>query len=361
MIYLYIFIISSFFIYLAEHIHKEHTKIKYVCFCLAIIVPSFFAAIRDKYCGIDVTFYVTPTYDSAKSYNSISSFMNNTEIEYGYGIFVYYITKLFGDLFYVHFFTQIVIISPFILLLTTLKKEYEINIYIAYFIYLLLCYNTSLCIIRQNIASSISILSIVFLIRKKYLLFLLFGVSACFVHNSNILFIIPTVLLYLFRDKVSNFKNILLLSIAIISIYSLYIYLLPSLGNIIGEMYMDRMESNSDSNSGGITTLILKTTLVFLPFFFYTKELSKYNFILILPVFSLLFYLLGREIAYLGRLGTPYTIFIPISLVLYLRNKYFLSICVIVISLALWYGSVILQGGYKTYPFIQDKYWNFKK
>lgn len=360
MIYLYVFIISTLFVYLAEKNANGNNKIKYFYFCIAIIIPSFFAAIRDIYCGIDITFYVTPTFDSAKNYNNISSYLNDVEIEYGYGIFVYLIQKIFNNLFFVHFFTQIIIISPVVVLLYILKKEYDIKIYLAYFVYLLLCYNTSLCIIRQNIASSISILSMIFLVKKKYFLFLIFGTISCFVHNSNILFLLSALFLYIIRYKLSNFKYIILLIVAILSIYMVYVYFLPYFGNIFGEMYMERMEANSNSNSGGYITLILRTILVFLPFFFYKKELAEYNFILILPVFSLLFFLMGREIAYLGRLATPYSVFIPISIALYLRKSVFLSLITFVISLSLWYASVILQGGYETYPFKEDKYWNIK-
>lgn len=361
MIYLYTFIISSFFLYLAEkNINKKNATIRCVYVCIAIIIPSLLAAIRNEYCGIDVTFYVTPIFEKANHCSNISSFFNDTSIEFGYGIYVYFITKLFGSLFYVHLFTQILIISPIVILLFILKKEFGVKISLAFFMYLLLCYNTSLCVIRQNLATSISILSIVFLLRKKYFFFLIVGFISCLFHNSNIIFILTTVLVYLVRYKISNYKYTFLLVFGILSIYTMYIFLLPYFSNVIGDIYMERMEENSNSNTGGYITLALRTILVFLPFFFIEKDLAKYNFILILPVFSLLFYLMGREIAYLGRLAIPYTVFIPVSIAVYLRNSKILMLFVLVLTLLLWYSSVILQGGYDTYPFTEDKYWNFR-
>lgn len=370
MIYIIIFVISSLCAYIAEKSYEKkqkNSKAHWVCdytpkqkllFALAVIIPSFLAAIRDKYCGIDVTWYVTPTHEDALYAKSFVDFFIDIEKEYGYYIIVYVITKLFDSLFFVHFFSHVIIIGPILYLLTTLKKETEIRIWLAYFLYLLLSYNTSLCIIRQNMASSIAILGMAFLLQKKYLPFIIFSALSCTIHNSNILFLAPLVLLYIAKSKLTNYKYLIGIVIAILSIYAFYAYFLIFFGDVIGEMYLNRLDGNSTENSGGLLSVVLNALLIFLPFVLYSKKKNRYAFVLITPIFALLFKLMGREAIYFGRMAIPYISLIPISNAIFLHNKRILLLCAVLIALALWYAGNVLHGGFETYPYIVDKNWN---
>lgn len=370
MIYIIIFVIATLCVYIAEKSSEKNQKRnnhqqlcsyspkQIILFALAVIILSFLAAIRDKYCGIDVTWYVTPTHEDALYAKGFMSFISDIEKEYGYYIIVYVITKLFDSLFFVHFFSHVIIIGPILYLLTTLKKEVGINISVAFFMYLLLSYNTSLCIVRQNMAASVTLLSIAFLLQKKYIQFFALAIIACSIHNSNILFLAPILLLYVAKEKLTSYKYMIGIVIAILSVYVLYAYFLVFFGNIIEEMYMERLDGNSDKNSGGILSAVLNALLIFIPFIFYKKNKCRYVFALLAPIFALLFILMGRQAAYFGRMAIPYAALIPISNAIFLYKKKFFLFGIILIAFALWYALNVLHGGYETYPYIVDKNWN---
>ena len=159
MIYIVVFLITTFNIYLSEYYYKKGQKTEGKVFALlCIIILSIFAGIRDTNVGTDVQYYLVG------QFNRTALFPNNLFEYLLYMINVEEAEPLYAILQYVghHLFHSIHFVMLIISLITNsfayfgLKKMSEdIKITFGWMLYCLLLFNVSLNIVRQTCAIAI--------------------------------------------------------------------------------------------------------------------------------------------------------------------------------------------------------------
>lgn len=166
---------------------------------IAILIPCFIAAVRDKTIGTDVLVYVEPLKNAAINSKSITEYFNSywfhiwrnyyvSSYEIGFSILVYIVAKLFGNIQFVLFFIQLLTIIPLYLALAPKRKEYPI--WLAMAVYYLMFYNASLNMMRQWIAMSFLLLSFKSLTNGNKKVGFLWFIVAYLFHTSALIGII---------------------------------------------------------------------------------------------------------------------------------------------------------------------------
>lgn len=354
--YFFVFIIAIIFAYLADKYYSK-TKIRYLFLVLAILPLVLMAALRAHTIGIDVDMYITPTYDDAKTVKGFTAFINSTDKEYAFWGLQYLVAHLFGTLFSVHFVNQLIIILPIVLLMCYVKEEYNTKIWQMYALYLFLQYNISLCIIRQNVAFSLFLLGYLFLLKKKYPLFIIFTGIAGYSHNSTIIPIICFCILYFTRNFVTTKKAKFILILGLVLITLGYNYLITNFGFLIDDMYISRMEG-ADKNSGGYLTLAFNFVLVILPFLMYKKSEKGIYYLNYIPAIGLVLSIIARNSVYIGRLAIPFMIMTCITVPVCLRKTKWLYNVLLLVTIIFWYITYIDRGLWGTYPYVMDLSYN---
>lgn len=356
MIYFSVFVIAILFAFLGDK-YYNNVKMRYIFTAFALLPPIILAAVRSHVVGTDVDMYITPTYSDAKQIGTLSSFYATTEKEYIFFGLQFIITKTFKTLFSVHFINQLIIMSPIMMLICYVKKEYHVKIWKMYAVYLFLQYNISLCVIRQNVAFSLFLIGFYFLLKKKYIPFIVFSIIAAYSHNSTIIPIICICILYFTRNSASNIKAKLIMLILLLGIIIGYNYFLSQFGFLIGDMYITRMEG-AEGNSGGYMTLLFYFVLVIIPFIINKDIPKKIFFFNYIPAIGLVFSILAKNSVYIGRLAIPFMIYTCITVPLCLRNKGWLYNIFLVTIICFWYITYIDRGLWETYPYEMDIRYN---
>ena len=142
MAYIICFIFTTLFAYLSQkQFDKDNKKIGILYAFLTIFIPSFIAGIRSLDVGRDVNIYITPTIKAATS-NSFMTYLGMTtelfDIEIGYKILVYLITRISTSPNFLLFILQFLTVS--FIYLFAYKSRGKSSITFIIIIYLLLWY-----------------------------------------------------------------------------------------------------------------------------------------------------------------------------------------------------------------------------
>ena len=111
-IYIAVFIISILSTYYAEKYEKKSMKKEFIFFsAIAILIPSLLAGLRNSTIGYDTSYYSLPTFNKALVMN-FSRFRSITskQIELGYGVMVFILTKLLENFQVILFATHFIIV-----------------------------------------------------------------------------------------------------------------------------------------------------------------------------------------------------------------------------------------------------------
>ena len=85
MAYIICFVISIYFMYLAEKSYNK-PKLRNIYLFFASLYPILLAGLRDITVGIDVTWYVTPAYFAAENHRDLHSYLKFiAEDDLGFG------------------------------------------------------------------------------------------------------------------------------------------------------------------------------------------------------------------------------------------------------------------------------------
>jgi hypothetical protein len=160
--------ITNFFVALglfhASGKNQKHLRIFLIV--LAVFILCLLAGLRSTSIGIDVDFYVTNNIPLAKKV-SLNEFLqlNSSTTEVGFYFFLYisaaHSTGTFLPLFTIH----LLIIVPLAISCYLLKKDIDIPAFWCLFLFSL--YNTTLCLMRQSIASSFLLLGMTLIYQAK--------------------------------------------------------------------------------------------------------------------------------------------------------------------------------------------------
>ena len=109
--YLIVFLIVILNTYRAQTLYKKGYKFRGTIYVfISIIIMSVLAAVRNDEIGKDILVYVIPSFSWAQNYDFVE-FMKIGNLDSGYMIFTFIITKIFNDYHWILFFIQFIISS----------------------------------------------------------------------------------------------------------------------------------------------------------------------------------------------------------------------------------------------------------
>lgn len=359
MIYLVVFAISVFFAWQAE-VKMDKNKAYRTPLCLAALGPIMLAGIRSSSVGMDVKVYVEPVFKLARASVSLTNFFSRhgDGTEYGYLTYIYALTKTFDSFFVIMLLNHVIIVLACLMALVFFKRKYNISLWFGYAIMLLHFYNPSLCLIRQSLGMSFALIGLLFLLKKKNIFYVSFSAISISMHTSMISFVAACFFLYIIINNVKSAKYKLLALFAIFATIPFASSLMGFTMTLVDAKYASRV-MGSDSNSGGLVTIALYAFFSLLPFvmyFFHRKKLHL-EFFLYLPIFGLLFQILGRQTVYLTRLAVPFVAMMMLTIPYVLRKKIH-QVLFVGLLLTLWILNFYIRKDWETVPYVVGNIFN---
>ena len=355
--YTVIFIISSFFFYLAS---KDKTAINTYS-VIAILIPSVVAGFRDLSVGVDTELYY-PIFKSISTQNSIWYIADaaNTELFY---LILGYVGKYVGGYPFFLFICQLLTIS--FIYLFAFKLRQHVYLWLVMFLYFCYFYNFSLNIMRQFVAISYVLYISIYLFsgkNKKYFFLSLFSLVF---HTSAM---IGSVFLYLIYELNGASKNnkYVLVPIYITLLVVLYFYF-QNLGSILSLIQVGRFSEYiyylSGDGSISATDFIYRFLFVLILYLSIKYRIllpcvNCFYGLLIITEISLL--LLGLYAHYTYRIALYLSIFHLIYLSMFCKSNRFsfmskyLCVCVVLLmGYVYWtYLQVFVNNGTLPYVFM---------
>ena len=351
--YIVCFVISILFMYFGAKKISLTGRGFNVYILLSALCPIVLAGIRDISIGIDVTWYVTPSYFAALSQSSLDSYLKYmAEDDLGFFIYVFIVTKIFNNLYVLMTLNHLVIILPIIYVLYQFKKEYSCSMWFGYGIWLLYDYNMSLCIIRQSMSLSIAMLALLYLMKKKWIYVFIWGALAVSFHKTTLIFLLLALFFYYISFKIKNIRsqNILIFLIfgAIFGGKMILSYALPYLDS----KYSERLDS-SDSMTGGVYTMLFLLLTSLYPFAksIIKKKILYSQFIMYLPLIGFVLYIVSRNFGYLSRMAYPFNVMLIFTIPIVMKSKW-LKTGMLFTLLVFWIVSICIRVDWETYPYI---------
>lgn len=199
-------------------VEKNVSKNRIIYLWLAILLPCILAGLRADTVGVDVGVYVVRDVKYGAISQSLKQLQDlmSSESELLYCVLVYISTRLTSDAGMLLFLLQLLSIAPCVKAFCLLKDR--INVPLAYLIYLLYFYNTSLNLMRQAVACSFILMGMAYLhSEKKHRLFkaILSFIVAILFHKAAFIGIILLLLLEIFSKFKGKYTIKLLLFIGI--------------------------------------------------------------------------------------------------------------------------------------------------
>lgn len=358
--YLIVFFISIFFTYFAE----KNTKNRFI-FCLysftAIFALSLLAGLRDYSIGTDVTWYVTPYFDTPKK-NFVSLWNSASNLEPAFFLLIWCVKILGGNVSVALFFIQFISIFTFYYFFY--KNRDNAPMHISMFVYCFVFYNFSLSLMRQFLAVPFALLAYYFLKEKRNIRFIISSLVAVMFHYASI-FLLLIIFVFLFKEESKSsvyIKRVFLILFVFLFINLGWTLKVLNMVGIISNTYYDRFIVRVDEGgvniyrlfflvcTGCFSIIILKyretyceedTNLIYLPiivitvdiatrFSSYISRLSYYSMTLIFVYFC------GCYKNSKGLLSRPIQIF---------RYLFLLGI------IGYWLLIFVYFNSFETYPF----------
>ncbi|WP_180002636.1 MULTISPECIES: EpsG family protein [Acinetobacter] len=242
----------------------------------AFLLPSFFlilfAAVRSEEVGADTKNYTL----NFNIYSSIDYYNFNDGIEWGYKLIEYFILYFTKNYFWLFFTFSCIIVLSYLYVL----RKYSLNYSISIFTFICFGYYTFFFNgLRQGVAMAIASLSLIFLVNKEILKYLILILIASLFHKSALILIPFYFLVHLNINFLYKaffvFLGSFVLSPLIIKIISLS-----------NERYASY--SLESENSGGFLTLIFYFLIGFFSYFIvFNKNKNEILFNKIFQLYSL--------------------------------------------------------------------------
>ncbi len=372
-VYIICFILSIGCTYIAQKKFEiEHKREGIFFSVIAILIPSIVAGIRATTVGSDTAGYVERSFYQALSSTSLSSFLELSDLETGYNVFTYVITKIFGDVHWILFINQLIVCS--IVYKMAYDRRNQISMPMVMLVYFTVFYSMSLNIARQGLAIAIILYSIKLMEDKKYVkTAILFWLAFQF-HTSAIFALFLYIIIYINQKKI-NYKSriiimflmVILLLLIVISYEQILYYMTFDL-QIIPHKFYNYLNSHyaSENFNINIMELAFKGLWIFLSILYVivNKKNKEYkiNSYVIFLIIDLCMFLISAKISNAFRMGYYYgmaamMLTIPALTGVFKQdktNKIISTVLIGIILIAYWFYSNILYTGAGIYPYASD-------
>ena len=265
-IYLFVFLLSTIFTYIAEsNLKKAKTNFPLFVFLsiAAILCPVLLATFRDPGVGTDTLGYVQEVWNQFTRLGNINNILYAYQNGEFYDFEIVYllinaIAIIFGnDIHWLYFITSLFIILP--IYIAIYNNRHRAPMWIGMIFFLLLYYNYSLNMVRQSVALAFCIYSFKYVEQKKWIKLFIWLLIIINTHNTGIFYLL-FIAIYLISYIPSKYlKNILLFIsyFSIILIFSAFDFLLiisVSWG-IISDKYLIYLTNNNQTDLDLTTTI----------------------------------------------------------------------------------------------------------
>lgn len=332
-IYAFIIIATTLLIY-GACAKKMSKRIRHFFLASAILLPSFFAGIRENI-GTDFTQY-SKIFTSILNNTSVLEFRLN-EIEPGYMLLNKICILFNGNYHWVLFFSQLITIG-FVIAFLWREKEY-IHPAWGVFLYMTNYYQRSLNIVRQSIAIAICLYAFTFLCdgkKNKFIYIALVLLAASF-HTSALLCILVPVLAEFYKNKELKVLHWISFGVVLLMILGRkYVGILVGIVLNSPNYYASYFIRDAASNSSWIMYMFKIFLLIYPIIFVYPKILKNRNY---------LFY------TNLMMIGLVLGLFSKFTLTYVDRISYYFSYLIIIVI-----PFVFKIIGKKNYPIIVGSY-----
>ncbi len=157
---------------------------------LAILIPTVLAGLRAETVGGDVLEYATTAFDAALEaesfpYFNATYFHAGRSLEFGYMLMVWLCSRISSQVQMLLFATHLLVVGFFYAAFYAYRKY--LSMWMAMSAFLCLFYCTSYNLMRQAIAMAIIMYATIYLVRKKYILYIAFVCLAALFHTSALM------------------------------------------------------------------------------------------------------------------------------------------------------------------------------
>jgi len=272
--YIFNFILSAFFLYIVEKkykkINEKNSRIKIIIFSLlGIMIPILIAGLRYNV-GTDFETYMK-MFNAWKEYDITQIFTNmRTEVLFG---MIIKISGIFNNYRILFFISSL--ITVLMVYLSILYNKEKISIALAFLLYLLLYFPSSLNVVRQAIAVAIVLYSYRYVIQKNILKFAIAIIIASMFHTTAIL-LLPFYFIFNFEKRENNLKNLL----KIIYLFFLILIVLnynSILKILTGYSAFQKYQNYGYIENFGGNKMIIVDTIILAIILLYRKPLEKYD------------------------------------------------------------------------------------
>lgn len=359
MIYLLVFLISTYFIYLGEKNYKKNNKKTAVVFCLiAILLPSLLAGLRIEGIGTDTLYYVKANFKVAVASKSFQQFNNAYELELFYNLLVYFVSRFTNNIHVLYFLIQTIIM--FFVYRACYNERKNVPMWLSFLLFLLLYYNRSLNMVRQSIALAIILYAYKYIKEKKLLKYIIFVIIASFFHKTALLSLIIYFMVALIKGKEKFLYKIFILLISILFLigYQEIMFFLIGL-EIIPNKYLFYVTGSQST----ILLIELIRKIIFLGIFtLFGKALYKINeenhILKYFMNLDIVLYLVGIYANYAQRISY-YLGYFDIFLIAQLPNcckkgvsKQIIYALIVIFFVSYWLMYYVILGYDSTFPYI---------
>lgn len=369
LIYLIVFLITTYFVYKAEISKKESSK-KYYIF-LAIFLLAAFAGCRAESVGTDVRNYGMNNFNLALRYHSFAHYYSNYSIavlsEPLYHLLVFFLSRVFTDYHWALFFYELITVSFCYLGIERCNKIFNTKKWLAFLVYNLVLFNISINLMRQMIAVSIIFYALTFAFEERYKTYIALTFLAVGFHSSGIIgaAILPMYLILRQKRKISTTKQFtqgiifFLLLFLTIALGSTGVRFLVSKG-IVRSLYLSYL----DDGTGAVSTVSYSMLVIYLIYFgIYMKHYHQINrkglesmFFLMCSVIMLISPFGQLISTYISRIANYFIPFQIISLVnisqcYSKKSQKDWIILLVSLFLCVWYFNFVIRGIGETIPY----------
>lgn len=321
--YLTCFTITGFFAWINDYSLRKNRKILILITAIfLILIPAVLAGVRSYTVGTDVNFYVRPSFELARSFNSMqewfSIYKNPGYITYnferGFFLLVYLTSRLSSDTHILLF--SIALIEGIFVYLSLYKLHRQCNIFIGEIVFLLTQYNAFYNMVRQGLAMSICLFAVSILLsgdHNKYLKFFLWVFVAIQFHSTAAIAILFFIVYISLNDpyKITFIKKIsLMVLLAIIIILFIPILQYIAKIGILPVRFLDYLNGGSEYSTAKISVIgLLVYYSSYIVLLFGSKYLKKEKYFFVFVAFmDMILILLANISFYLYRMAMYFLI-----------------------------------------------------
>lgn len=289
-IYLFVFLLSTIFTYIAEsNLKKAKTNFPLFVFLsiAAILCPVLLATFRDPGVGTDTLGYVQDVWNQFTRLGNINNIVNAYQNGEFYDFeFIYLLINtlavIFGDdIHWLYFFSSLFIILP--IYIAIYDNRHKAPMWIGMIFFLLLYYNYSLNMVRQSVALAFCIYSFKFVEQKKWIKLFIWLFIIINTHNTGIFYLLFIAIYLISQMSSKRYKHILFLIsylsiILIFSAFDLLLLLSVSIG-IISEKYLMYLSANNQTDLDLTTTIeyLFVLSIFYISSKIFKKGIIQYN------------------------------------------------------------------------------------